>query len=217
MQNINGDEINMEENKDTNSAEKNNSISELEYQRLISRREFDDTMRNQLLTFSFTTVLAVLGVALSIENLGSLNSIICLIPYLLIIPFEARISYYRLEDAHISSFLAVFAEDKHKYPIGAKTVNEGVCKYYKLMAWLINNEMALLGIATGLVFYIRYIPSVEGWNCLLSVPLVIPIISEAIIIILTDSTRDYGKLKAKFETEWIAYGKGLNPTDENAL
>ena len=203
----------MNEENNKTSREKNNSISELEYQRLVSRMEFDDTMRNQLLTFSFTTVLAVLGVALGIENLGSMNSIICLVPYLLIIPFEARIAYYRLEDAHINSFLAVFATDRHKYPIGCKNVKEGICKYYGLMAWLVNNEMVLLGIATGLVFYIRYVPSIEEWNYWYCIPLIIPIISEIIIVLLANSTRNYGELKAKFETEWAIYSKSINSTN----
>lgn len=39
-------------------------IAEKEYDKLIKRLEFYDTMRNNLLTFFFTAVLAVLGVAM---------------------------------------------------------------------------------------------------------------------------------------------------------
>ena len=42
-------------------------ITNKEYDKLIKRLEFFDTMRNNLLTFSFTSVLTVLGVALAID------------------------------------------------------------------------------------------------------------------------------------------------------
>lgn len=42
-------------------------ITDKEYDKLIKRLEFFDTMRNNLLTFSFTSVLAVLGVALAMD------------------------------------------------------------------------------------------------------------------------------------------------------
>ena len=40
-------------------------ISEKEYDKLIKRLEFFDTMRNNLLTFSFTAVLAILVYVIS--------------------------------------------------------------------------------------------------------------------------------------------------------
>ncbi len=45
-------------------------ITDKEYDKLIKRLEFFDTMRNNLLTFSFTSVLAVLGVALAMDMRG---------------------------------------------------------------------------------------------------------------------------------------------------
>lgn len=71
----------------------NFNITNPEYEKLIQRREFDDKMRNTLLTFSFTAVLAILGLALSI-NMDSYTAWLCLVPFCLIIPFTARISYY---------------------------------------------------------------------------------------------------------------------------
>ena len=181
------------------------SLTNVEYQKLVDRLEFDDTTRNQLLTFSFTTVLAVLGVALGVNLSSSLSATIFLIPYLLIIPFEARISYYRLESAQINTFLSVFAGEKQLYYIGS--VKEDKCKHYGLIAWLVNNEMVLLGIATGIVFYIKYIPSVKVWDCLFLFPLILPVIAETIIIIITEATIDYGYLNGLFETNWTDYKK----------
>lgn len=78
-------------------------ILDEEYSRLIKRLEFYDTTRNTLLAFSFTAVLTVLGVAIQVE-MNTITALICLIPYFLIVPFAARISYYRISSAHISAF-----------------------------------------------------------------------------------------------------------------
>ena len=78
------------------------NITEKEYDKLIKRLEFYDSMRNNLLTFSFTAVLTVLGVAMTM-NMDSNSSWMCLIPFFLIIPFAARIAYYRLASAHFGS------------------------------------------------------------------------------------------------------------------
>mgnify|MGYP000531388920 FL=1 len=86
-------------------------VTETEYNKLIQRLDFYDSTRNNLLTFSFTSVLTVLGVALAM-NLDEISSWICLIPFLLIIPFSARIAYYRLATAHINSFLKNFCKEK---------------------------------------------------------------------------------------------------------
>ena len=117
-----------------------NTIKEKEYEKLVKRIEFFDSMRNTLLTFSFTATLAVLGLAIS-EAMDARGSWICLIPFFLIIPFSARISYYRLASAHINSFLRVYAPLSMKFEIGAETVKEGKCKHYILIAWLVNHEM----------------------------------------------------------------------------
>ena len=84
-------------------------ISDKEYEKLIKNLEFFDTMRNNLLTFAFTAALTTLGVALAIDT-TKVNVWIFLVPFFLIIPFTARISYYRLASAHINSFLKKFGQ-----------------------------------------------------------------------------------------------------------
>lgn len=79
-------------------------VSDREYSKLIKRLEAINSTRNSLLTFSFTAVLTVLGIAIA-DDMDSISAWLCLIPFLLIIPFTARISYYRLASAHINSFL----------------------------------------------------------------------------------------------------------------
>lgn len=194
-----------------------NSISEKEYDRLIRRLEHYYSTRNTLLTFSFTAVLAVLGVTLKVE-LDMIGSCICLLPFLLIIPFTARISYYRLASAHVNSFLRTFSKQNMQFEIGAGKVTENQIVSYRLVAWLINHEMFLLGIATSCVFYLKYIPllqSVNIWNGML---LVIPVALNVVVFFISDATFSYTRMMIKFLKQWEEYKESIesieNESDE---
>lgn len=187
-------------------------ITDKEYDKLIKRVEFFDTMRNNLLTFSFTSVLTVLGVALAID-MDSISSWICLIPFLLIIPFTARIAYYRLASAHINSFLRKFGKLDMQFETGTNIVKEGVCKHYRLIAWLINHEMVLLSIATSCTFYLTYISSICEWRVYNYISLCVPIILIAIVFVIADSTYNYNKLIDSFSVKWEQYIE--DTTDSN--
>lgn len=179
-------------------------ITEKEYDILAQKLEFFDTMRNNLLTFSFTSVLTVLGVTLAIE-LDEFSVWICLIPFFLIIPFSARISYYRLASAHINSFLKKFRKEDMQFSLGSQVVTEGICKHYTIIAWLVNHEMVLLSMATTCIFYFRYILCVEiwtKWNC---ISLVVPIIFNIIVFVISDSTYSYKSMMNAFLLKWDEY------------
>lgn len=179
-------------------------ITEKEYNTLTQRLEFFDTMRNNLLTFSFTSVLAILGVALAME-MDEIGVWICLIPFFLIIPFTARISYYRLASAHINSFLKRFRKEDMQFSIGSEAVTEGICKHYTIMAWLVNHEMLLLGMATTCIFYLKYIICVEKWTRWNYVSLVIPIILNVIVFVISNSTYNYKRMMNDFLYKWNEY------------
>lgn len=178
-------------------------ITDVEYDKLVKRLEFNDTMRNNLLTFSFTAVLAILGIALEIE-LNIVSAWICLLPYLLIIPFAARISYYRLSSAHIGAFLRTYASDRVIFEIGAKNVKEeiGSEKMYPIIAFLVNHEMVLLGIASSLVFYLKYIPCVDDGNWWHYIGIAAPVVLLLSVFFLAHSTNDYSKMVNDFMSEW---------------
>ncbi len=179
-------------------------ITDNEYEKLIKRLEFFDTMRNNLLTFSFTSVLTVLGVALVME-MNSISAWICLIPFFLIIPFTARISYYRLATAHIDSFLKKFRNPDMEFESGTTIVKEGICKYFKLIAWLVSHEMVLLSIATSCIFYLKYIFSIHKWKFYNYVSLTVPIVLSVLVFIIADSTYNYKKLIDEFSIKWDQY------------
>lgn len=181
-------------------------VSNKEYAKLIKQLEFFDTTRNNLLTFSFTAVLTILGVSLTI-NMNSFNVWLCLIPFFLIIPFTARISYYRLASAHIHSFLRKFARDDMQFEIGTQVVTENGCKYYPQIAWLMNHEMVLLSFATSCIFYIKYIPIIENWTYINLISLIIPVFLSRLVYLITHSTYGYKKLLANFEAKWDSYSE----------
>lgn len=181
--------------------DKNTYISEKEYDKLVKRLEFFDTMRNNLLTFSFTAVLTVLGAALAMD-MDSRSSWMCLVPFFLIIPFAARIAYYRLASAHINSFMRTFSQADMRFEIGAKDVPEGECKRYALIAWLVNHEMALLGVATSSTFWFKYFINkdmINPWDC---IAVIIPIALMILVFLITNSTSDYKELITSFSNKW---------------
>ena len=179
-------------------------ITDKEYDKLIKRIEFFDAMRNNLLTFSFTSVLTVLGVALAID-MDSISAWICLMPFLLILPFTARISYYRLASAHINSFLRKFGQKDMQFELGANVVNDGKCTCYDLIAWLVNHEMVLLSIATSGIFYFKYIILIKEWKLGNYISLLIPLILICFDFIIANSTYNFKKLLDRFSAEWDKY------------
>ena len=182
-------------------------VTDKEYDKLIKRLEFFDTMRNNLLTFSFTAVLTVLGVAMTVD-MDSKGSWICLIPFFLIIPFAARISYYRLASAHINSFLKEFAQVDMGFERGTEDVPESICKGYKLLAWLVNHEMVLLGMATSCTFFFKYFISIDGFKPRNCIGILVPVILTIIVYKISHSTYDYQELKTNFSVKWREYAAG---------
>lgn len=63
-------------------------------------------LHNKLLTFTITTVIAILTFAIS-KN----NSFLYLMPLGVILPMSMRIAYYRIAMAKLSSYMIVFLED----------------------------------------------------------------------------------------------------------
>lgn len=185
------------------------NIDDLEYNKLTKRLEFFDTMRNSLLTFSFTAVLAVLGIALQME-MDAVRSWICLIPYFLILPFSARISYYRLSSAHINSFLRIFAKERMQFEIGARVVHEGKGVRYCVIAWLVNHEMVLLGMASSSIFYLKYWPNIQSWSLLEIISIIIPALLVILVFIIMDSTYNFSHMITDYSESWEQYHSESN-------
>ena len=181
---------------------------EIEY--LRRQREFFDTTRNTLITFLFTTVMTVLGIAISID-LSYWGSFLCLIPYLLIFPLTGRIVYYRVADAHINTYLKVFAPESATFQLGAEKVSEEIWKGlkgrgYPLVAWLVNHEMVFLGIACTLVFCLKHFVALKI-NPLCSrlemFWLVFSLVLICLVFAVMHSTYKYDTLCKEYEDKWL--------------
>lgn len=191
--------------EDKHNREKTISIEE--YNKHIDMLKFIDTTRNTLLTFAFTSVLAVVGIAIGTEK-EKFNPWLCLLPFFLIIPFTARISYYRLSSAHINSFLEVFAEDKMCFMKGTKDVPERYGRVYKVTAFLVNHEMLCLSIAVFVAFGITMWESEEKWKIYeFLLTLIVPLVLCFIVFLISFSTYNYKKMLEYYGDRWEKYYK----------
>lgn len=179
------------------------TLSIEEYNTHIKTLNFYDTTRNTLLTFSFTAVLTLLGVIVGAKQ--PINPYICLIPYMLIIPFAARISYYRLASARINTFLKHCAPEKTIMANGSEDVPERNGRIFGIISWLVNHEMVLLAVATGLVYAIQYFMSNELNTWWKWVQLFWPVPAIVATYVIASSTYSYKKLCDFYDPKWKHY------------
>ena len=185
--------------------EQNKSIhlSDEEYNTHISTLEFFDTTRNSLLTFAFTTVLALVGAIIALDN--PISPYFCLFPYFLIIPFTARITYYRLSSAHINAFLRSYAPEKAIFKRGSTIVREKHNWVYTFIAWFVNHEMFILSIAVGIIYAYQYQATNDINSFGSIVKLLIPLPFIIFDYIITHSTNSYPKLLSHYQEQWDEY------------
>lgn len=175
------------------------------------------SIHNNLLTFSFTAVLAVLGIAFS--NTGSENLIppfLYLLPFCLIIPFTARITYYRMSGAHIESFLNVFYSESRIFSCGCLFVKENQNSKFKIISFLVNFEMFILScVCTILLINALLNNKVSGIKFFLQLCCSIICLILEIIIILQGY--NYEKIYLHFRSKWKLYSILFGPDFKNII
>ena len=131
-----------------------------ETKRLNEMIKLNHDIRNQMIRFSYTTVFAVLAAALAIKDVSTPLTFLFLMPFSIMIPFQARISYYRLDDAHVRTYLSKFASHHEKYRSFCRKgfyedlgINRVV---FKAISWLVNHELVVLSLSTIVIFYMKY-------------------------------------------------------------
>lgn len=189
-------------------------VTDEEYNKLVNTLTNEITIKNSLLAFSFTAVLAALGVALGVDT-SQMNPLLFLVPFFLIIPFTARISYYRLVSAYTNTFLKVFTPERMLYAIGGERVLEKHGIAYRPIAWLINHEMLMLAGATTVTFWIVYYPRITRWGFFEILLWILPLIMDCFVYWISDSTYSYKKLSEWFKPQWERYFAELQNDDEN--
>ncbi len=86
-------------------SNKENSI--VEYNCIKEEIQNKIELHNTLITFTITTVVAILTFAVSSDN-----PFLFLVPFCILIPMSSRIAYYRLALSKLSAYLIVFLEPK---------------------------------------------------------------------------------------------------------
>lgn len=174
-------------------------MDDLEYQEIITRLNQIFMLRNNLLTFSFTAVLAILGLAFTkdVDNIAA----IYLLPFFLIIPFTGRIVYYRNEEARIGVLLENSGRRKTLNGYN-KAVKESRGRTYNLVAVLVNFEMLFLSIACLMVCILKYPKGLSEFNGLDVLYFSVAVLCTIIVFCIIKWAYNFDNVRNYYEKTW---------------
>lgn len=167
---------------------------ENEFDIVNKRMEKNLEMRHTYLMFAFTTAIAAIA-AFFIIGFSNITAWFCIVPFAVIIPFQARISYSRLSHAKMEAYVMVFYPGKFKFIEIELNELRGVPG--KIIAIIANYELTLLSVVLDILFIIIKKEIMNG-NILLGLDFLIMIISTAIVFGLATYTFSYGKFWKKY-------------------
>lgn len=172
---------------------------ENEFDILIRRMEKNLEMRHTYLMFAFTTSIAAIA-ALFVVGFPNtyLSTWICIVPFAIIIPFQARISYSRLTHAKMEAYLLVFYEGKFGFI--EKSLDELFGNMGKFIAIISNHELTLLSVVIDVIYIlIKYDISDSDF---LSIDSIIVFLATLIVFALAMYSCPYGKFLNKFVNKY---------------
>mgnify|MGYP003299402430 CR=1 FL=1 len=176
------------------------NVEKSEIELLIEKLERNSSVRRNEKTFTFTTVLSILGIALAANNF--IASWFYLLPYFIIVPYSAHISYYRIIHARINAYLIETVPEYRTFNIIGNNVPEGKGFLFWIISVLNNYEFFLLSIISMILFYSNYCISLEQWETSNYLICTIPIILSGFVFIITWYGKRYGYWVKKFRVEW---------------
>ena len=172
---------------------------ESEFDILNRRMEKNLEMRHTYLMFAFTTSIAAIAALFvvgftDIFTYTNISAWICIVPFAVIIPFQARISYSRLSHAKMEAYMVVFYEGKFVFL--EKSFDELYGIMGKIIAVIANYELTLLSIVIDILFVLIkvYISNTSFWG----MDNIIIFIATLIVFSLATYSRPYGKFLHKF-------------------
>lgn len=178
----------------------NGKVTNEEYEHICETKKCDTEIRNNLLTFTFTAVITFMGFIFASDK--ELHPIIYLLPYVVLIPFTGRMSYYRRWSAHMNTFLDVYAPQMRLYTEFCDKVKIETNWMDKILAWFVNYELGVLAVAVMVLFYVKYLKNVCGFSWADWFWMVIPAVCTMIVFALLKSVRDYDRMQQKYVEEW---------------
>lgn len=175
-------------------------ISKGEIDILVKKLEDNSSTRRNEKTFTFTTVLAVLGVAFAAKEFIQLW--FYLLPYFIILPYTAHISYYRIIHARLNSYLMEFAPEYCSFNIIGKSVPEGRGFWFRVIEILNNYELFLLSITSMILFYSNCGIPLKNWDITNYIVCATPFILSGVIFVITWYGKRYAYWVEKFSSQW---------------
>lgn len=174
----------------------------------MTKREFDavcESMnnmfhtRNNLLTFSFTAALAIMGLAFTgeAENMP----MVYLLPFFLILPFTGRITYYRVSEARLAVCLekSELRDYVNKFDSRVPERRDGM---HGIIAILVNYEMFFLSIACLLLCYCKYPKEIAEFQRKDYLYFGVAIMCVVLVFCIITSAFNFDNLKKHYRDKW---------------
>lgn len=180
------------------------NVMENEFDILNRRMEKNHEMRRTYLMFAFTTSIAAIA-ALFIVDFSNVVSWGCIVPFAIIIPFQARISYARLSHAKMEAYIYVFYPKKFKFL--KRQVSDLRGKIGKFISIIVNYELFLLSVVIDLL-YIIINSKIELCILVFKLESIIIIIATLIVFSLATYSFPYVKFLEKYMNEYKILRKG---------
>lgn len=171
---------------------------EHEFDILNRRMEKEEAERHTYLMFAFTTTIAIVA-ALFLFDHSSIVAWWCIVPFSVIIPFQARISYSRMRYAKMEAYICVFYPKKFKY-LG-KQVKDLRGVMGKIISIIVNYELSLLSIALD-ISYLMLSKKEISLKLFLDVNCIIIFVATFLVIILATYTYPYNYFLKKYIGEY---------------
>lgn len=157
--------------------------------------------RNNLLTFSFTIVVAALGIGFT--KYADNNPIIYLLPFFIIVPFTGRITYYRIWEAYLEVCLEEHGEHLRQKNFNKYVQIERANKVDGIMAVLVNYEMFILAAACLVLCVLKYPIGLDEFLIGDYIYFAVAIFSVALVFIIITAAFSFSKVKDAYRKKWI--------------
>ena len=182
-----------------------------EYSFLKTEINNHSVRHNNLVTFTITSVVTIIGLAFTINN--EYIVYLTLLPFVILVPMAARIARSRKSIALVAAYMIVFLEPKLD---GINWETATLCFYRKaknnkstkdkirdLIYVFRYYECFILSLVTAVIFYVRFYNArlcIQMSNTIL---LMIPILATLVILYMTHRTNNVGSDKEKLVKHWI--------------
>lgn len=161
-------------------------------------------LQNTILTFTITTTVAILTIAVS-ENI----TIIYLVPFFIIIPMSMRIAYYRSVISKLSAYIIIFLEPNLKDMkwetrnaiLGARLRQKECKKKNRKFAFSRNYECLILSIICYLLYVLDYIKDKTITLCIIII-VALPVLFVLWEFIITKRINSLDQVQKEWINEW---------------